>query len=212
MKKTKPSEVQAPQNAAKPALKNKKKEGAAKEAKSDATPKANGEQSKRQVKPRKRAADFLSSDEEDEGIEPETQKKQASNKKSKKDAKEDVSAAAATKKGSKAESANGKSKAKKPEPAVEESEADDASDDGGAPVLDDSEDDSEGAEDDQTAALIKGFESSGDEDASEDEGFDSKQPIPKVPDSKKAKRKILKKQKKAAEEGSGDSPGAVYVG
>lgn len=78
--------------------------------------------------------------------------------------------------------------------------------------MDDSEDESEGAEDDQTAALIKGFESSGDEDASEDEGFDSKQPVPKVPDSKKVKRKILKKQKKAAEEGAGDTPGVVYVG
>lgn len=88
------------------------------------------------------------------------------------------------------------------EPKKNEASGDDAS----------SGDDAQEGEDDQTVALIRGFESSGDEDASDDEGFDPDQPVPQIPDSKKAKRKILKKQKKAAEEGPGDQPGTVYVG
>ncbi|CRG85469.1 putative RNA-binding protein C1827,05c [Talaromyces islandicus] len=63
--------------------------------------------------------------------------------------------------------------------------------------------------DDQTADLIKGFESSGDEDPSDDEGLDSSKPVPRIPDSKKAKRKIQKKLKANEEP---ETPGAVYVG
>lgn len=64
--------------------------------------------------------------------------------------------------------------------------------------------------DDQTADLIKGFESSGDEeDPSDDEGLESGKPVPRIPDSKKAKRKIQKKLKNNEEP---ESPGAVYVG
>lgn len=176
-------------------MKNKKNAPAAKDTKSDAAPKTNGEkeQSKRQIKPRKRAADFLSSDEEDEPEvkEAEPEKKKSTNKKTKKE------------EAPKAEKASTKSKAKKqPTPEESEEEANASAPEGS---------DDEG-EDDQTTALIRGFESSGDEDASDDEGFDPKQPVPNIPDSKKAKRKILKKQKKAAEEGENQTPGTVYIG
>lgn len=63
--------------------------------------------------------------------------------------------------------------------------------------------------DDQTAELIRGFESSGDEDASEDEGFEAGKAVPRIPDSKKAKRKI---QKKLKENDQPNEPGTVYVG
>jgi nucleolar protein 15 len=70
---------------------------------------------------------------------------------------------------------------------------------------------SEDEEDDQTTALIRGFESSGDEDESADEVIDPDAPVPKIPDSKKAKRKILKLQKQNKSDSS-EQPGAVYVG
>ncbi|OJJ87134.1 RNA-binding protein [Aspergillus glaucus CBS 516.65] len=191
-----------------PAKKTKKVEPQpSEETKSDAAPKTNGEkeqqQPKRQIKPRKRAADFLSSDEEDEPEvkEAEPEKKKPTNKKTKKEEKED---APAKKEAPKAEKASTKSKAKK-QPTPEESEEEEAN----APASEGSDDE---GEDDQTTALIRGFESSGDEDASDDEGFDPKQPVPNIPDSKKAKRKILKKQKKAAEEGENQAPGTVYIG
>ena len=127
--------------------------------------KVNGEPT-RQVKPRKRAADFLSDNEDSESEDaPKTKietEKKLSNKKTK---KADGTAASA------------------------------------------SEDEEE---DDRTAALIRGFESSGDEDESGDEGFNPDQPVPKIPDSKKAKRKILKKQKENKQEA--EEPGTVYVG
>ncbi|EYE97845.1 uncharacterized protein EURHEDRAFT_493704 [Aspergillus ruber CBS 135680] len=194
-KKVEPQPSEAPKAAPKSALKNKKNAPAAKDTKSDAAPKTNGEkeQSKRQIKPRKRAADFLSSDEEDEPEvkEAEPEKKKSTNKKTKKE------------EAPKAEKASTKSKAKKqPTPEESEEEANASAPEGS---------DDEG-EDDQTTALIRGFESSGDEDASDDEGFDPKQPVPNIPDSKKAKRKILKKQKKAAEEGENQTPGTVYIG
>jgi nucleolar protein 15 len=64
-------------------------------------------------------------------------------------------------------------------------------------------------EDDRTVALIKGFESSGDEDPSEDEGFDPNKALPSIPDPKKTKRKILKRQTKISEV---ETPGTVYIG
>lgn len=72
-----------------------------------------------------------------------------------------------------------------------------------------SEDEEDEDLDDQTAALIKGFESSGDEDESADEGFDKEKPVPKIPDSKKTQRKIAKKLK---QNGAPEEPGTVYVG
>ncbi|ODM22328.1 hypothetical protein SI65_03174 [Aspergillus cristatus] len=207
-KKVEPQPSEAPKAAPKSALKNKKNAPVAKETKSDAAPKTNGEkeQPKRQIKPRKRAADFLSSDEEDESEvnEAEPEKKKPTNKKTKKEEKEDVSA---KKEAPKAEKASTKSSKKQKEPTPEESEEEEAEDNASASEGSDDE-----GEDDQTAALIRGFESSGDEDASDDEGFDPKQPVPNIPDSKKAKRKILKKQKKAAEEGENQTPGTVYIG
>ena len=164
--------------------------------------KFNGEPA-RQIKPRKRAADFLSDDEDSE---PEVDakpakaqaEKKASNKKTK---KEDGTAAPAAK--SKAANAKAAPKSKKPEVAADESDDDDsvASESG----------EGEEEEDDRTVALIKGFESSGDEDESGDEGYDPSKPVPKIPDSKKAKRKILKKQKDE-KSGNGEEPGVVYVG
>lgn len=71
-----------------------------------------------------------------------------------------------------------------------------------------SEEEIDDVEDDQTAALIKGFESSGDEDESGDEGYNSKMPIPKIPDTKKAEKKM----KKLQQGDSKDEPGTVYVG
>jgi nucleolar protein 15 len=203
----KPSEV--PKETPKSILKKNKKDAAATEQKSTSKVKLNGEPA-RQVKPRKRAADFLSDDESEPEVvasEPKAeadteQKKQPSKKKSK---KEDGTPAPATKAKT---SAAAKPKAKKPEPVVEESDDEDNEQ---VPVVSDdsSEDEEDDTLDDQTAALIKGFESSGDEDESGDEGFDPDQPVPKIPDSKKAKRKILKKQKK---HGEPEAPGTVYIG
>ncbi|QGA13565.1 hypothetical protein EYB26_001215 [Talaromyces marneffei] len=136
----------------------------------------------RKIKPRKRASDFLSDDEADNQSEEETKSTKKVEKKEK-DAKKTAPA----------------KKTKKVEVVEEESEAEG----------------SEGQEsendeiDDQTAELIKGFESSGDEDASEDEGFEAGKAVPRIPDSKKAKRKI---QKKLKENDQPDEPGTVYVG
>jgi nucleolar protein 15 len=92
--------------------------------------------------------------------------------------------------------AAGKKKSKKVEVAEQVSEAE--------------EENADDEVDDQTADLIKGFESSGDEeDPSDDEGLESGKPVPRIPDSKKAKRKI---QKKLKANGEPESPGAVYVG
>ncbi|KAJ5579007.1 rRNA processing protein gar2 [Penicillium hetheringtonii] len=116
------------------------------------------------------------------------------------------------------------SKAKKAEEVAGESDESDVSDDEDflvdSAASDDSEDEEEDideddeedeeAEDDQTAALIKGFESSGDEDDSGDEGFEAGKPVPRIPDSKKIKQKLLKKQKKNA--GTQEEPGTVYIG
>jgi nucleolar protein 15 len=167
--------------APKPVLK-RKENGTA--PKTDGSVKANGA-SARDIKPRKRAADFLSDEEDDEPAAP-APEKQAAKKKSK---KEDTT-----------------KRAKKAEKVVEESEESDEE------AVEDIISEPESGEDeldDQTAELIKGFESSGDEDASDDEGFNPDQPVPRIPDSKKAKRKILKKQKKGE---APEEPGTVYIG
>ncbi|KAJ5610237.1 rRNA processing protein gar2 [Penicillium lagena] len=181
-KKTKKADAKPAQTkdaAPKPALK-KKENGTA--PKTDASVKANGEPA-RQIKPRKRAADFLGDEENDEPAAP-APEKQAEKKKSK---KEDTS-----------------KKAKKAEKVVEESDEEIVGD-----VISEPESGEDEDLDDQTAELIKGFESSGEEDASEDEGFNPDQPVPRIPDSKKAKRKILKKQKQG---NTPSEPGTVYIG
>lgn len=140
----------------------------------------------RKIKPRKRASDFLSDDEEDNESAEETKSKKQKESAKKVEKKETKQAAPA--------------KAKK----VEVAEQDESEEEG-------SEDQESGNDeiDDQTAELIKGFESSGDEDASEDEGFEAGKAVPRIPDSKKAKRKI---QKKLKENDQPDEPGTVYVG
>ncbi|KAE8145282.1 hypothetical protein BDV25DRAFT_74034 [Aspergillus avenaceus] len=159
--------------------------------------KVNGEPA-RQVKPRKRAADFLSDNDDSEADVPE-KKFEVENKSSNKKTKKADGTAGPAPKGKNAK-AQGQTKQKKTEESDEEMEAVASS----ASESEDEEDD------DRTTALIKGFESSGDEDESGDEGFDPDQPVPKIPDSKKAKRKILKKQKENKQET--EEPGTVYVG
>lgn len=61
---------------------------------------------------------------------------------------------------------------------------------------------------DQTAALLKGFESSGEEDGSGDEGFKQGQDVPALPDAKKLNKKL----KLANKQGEGQESGVVYVG
>lgn len=180
----------------------KKENGTAKskETKSESSANANGAPA-RQVKPRKRAADFLS-DEENEKPAPATTKRPVT-KKTKKD---ETTAAPAAKKSASAKVGKPTPKAKKVEEVPEES--DDEEFDIHASESEESEEEIDDVEDDQTAALIKGFESSGDEDESGDEGYDSKQPIPKIPDTKKAEKKV----KKLQEGNSKDEPGTVYVG
>ncbi|KAI9841715.1 MAG: hypothetical protein M1837_000448 [Sclerophora amabilis] len=60
---------------------------------------------------------------------------------------------------------------------------------------------------DQTAALLKGFESSDEDDGSGDEGFEKGRPVPALPQDKKLQRKL-----KGVSTGSTQEPGAVYVG
>lgn len=207
-KKVEAKPAEAPKDDAPKPIPKKNEKGAEKSKKTsvDSAAKINGK-SARQVKPRKRAADFLSDDEETTA--PAPAEKKAGNKKSK---KEETVPAAAGKKAA--------SKAKKVEEVAEESDEEDdedflvdsaASDDSEEEEEDIDEDDEEDeAEDDQTAALIKGFESSGDEDESGDEGYSAGKPVPKIPDSKKIKQKLLKKQKKNA--GTPEEPGTVYIG
>lgn len=68
------------------------------------------------------------------------------------------------------------------------------------------EDGSEAEVDDQTEALLKGFESSDDEDINEEEAFKAGQAIPKID------KKAAKKAKAAASVASDEKPGVVYLG
>lgn len=166
-----------------------KKKGAEEKANSSAkaTVPETADAPARKIKPRKRASDFLSDDEDDKENEEETKskkQKESAKKVEKKETKKEAPA----------------KKTKKVE-VVEQNESEDEGSE---------EQESENDEiDDQTAELIKGFESSGDEDASEDEGFEAGKAVPRIPDSKKAKRKI---QKKLKENDQPDEPGTVYVG
>ncbi|KAL2829604.1 hypothetical protein BJY01DRAFT_123493 [Aspergillus pseudoustus] len=197
-KKTKKAEAKAAV-VAEPAEETPKSILKKNKAKAASKPKANGD-APRPIKPRKRAADFLSDDESEAEVEApkKTAEKDTKSKPTtKKSKQEDGTAAPVKEKPAKA----GK-KAKKLEIVPSDSEDEGVS-------LNAAESDDE--EDDQTTALIRGFESSGDEDESADEGLDPDAPIPKIPDSKKAKRKILKLQKQNKSEAPGQ-PGAIYVG
>lgn len=61
---------------------------------------------------------------------------------------------------------------------------------------------------DQSAALLKGFESSEEENVSGDEGFKQGQDVPALPDAKKLNKKL----KLANKQGEGVGSGVVYVG
>lgn len=63
--------------------------------------------------------------------------------------------------------------------------------------------------DDQTEALLKGFESDGDEEENSTEELENGQLIPKLPS---VSTKALKKLKKAEQSETSDKPGVVYVG
>ncbi|PWY93791.1 hypothetical protein BO94DRAFT_487274 [Aspergillus sclerotioniger CBS 115572] len=201
-KKVEAKPAESPKDTPKSILKKAKQNESAAKNDPASKVKANG-QPARQIKPRKRAADFISDNEDSEPeaavAEPKAEKKPTI----KKSKKEDGTAAPATKAKQAKPEPKAATKAKKAEPVAEESEEEDES---AASDASQSEDE----EDDRTTALIKGFESSGDEDESGDEGFNPDQPVPKIPDSKKAKRKILKKQKENA--GQAEEPGTVYVG
>lgn len=209
-KKVDPKPSESTNDAPKPILKKKPSDSAIAEDKSASKLKLNGK-STREAKPRKRAADFLSDDENSESdaaateVKEETKKEKPSKKKSK---KEDGASAPVTK-DQKSKSDSDKKPRTISKPKKSEAKADVSDDDDDDASSAASSSNNEDGEDDQTAALIKGFESSGDEDASEDEGFDPTKPLPKVPDSKKAKRKILKMQKKSDEP---EEPGTVYIG
>ncbi|EKV19485.1 Ribosomal biogenesis protein Gar2 [Penicillium digitatum] len=182
-------------------LKKNEKGTKSKTEKAAAPAKTNGEPT-RQVKPRKRAADFLTDEEAEDSVAPVQAEKKAEKKPAaKKSKKEEAEPAPAPKKAA-AKKAGPKSK--KPEPVVE-SEEEDA--EANVSPADDSDSENEG--DDQTEALIKGFESSGDEDESDGEGYKEGEPIPKAPDTKKAERKLAKQLRK---NGPPEEPGTVYLG
>ncbi|EEP80783.1 predicted protein [Uncinocarpus reesii 1704] len=153
----------------------------------------------REIKPRKRAADFLSDDEDSTPKDRESVakgSKQATTepvKPAKKKAKEDVTPNSENDSSKHSEVKETKEPAKKPKKQTE------------APVEEEDE-----SEDEQILDLIKGFESSGDEDASEDEGFEPGQNVPQIPDSKQVKRKMKKAKKNHTDEP--EEPGTVYVG
>ncbi|KAL4767657.1 hypothetical protein BDW60DRAFT_145841 [Aspergillus nidulans var. acristatus] len=194
-KKTKKVEAKAAEPAETPkSILKKNKTNGAKEEKTS-KPKANGD-APRPVKPRKRAADYMSDDESEDEVPVKKADKETKTKPSAKKTKQEDGTAAPVKE--KADKAGKKAKKLEIVPSDSEEEA--------ASAAEDSEE-----EDDQTTALIRGFESSGDEDESGDEGIDPEAPVPKIPDSKKAKRKILKLQKQNKAESS-EQPGVVYVG
>ncbi|KAJ5320431.1 hypothetical protein N7508_000714 [Penicillium antarcticum] len=202
-KKTKKVEAKAAQNPKDivPKSISKKKESTKPKAdKAAASPKTKT-QPTREVKPRKRAADFLT-DEEVEAPAPAKADKKAEKKPANKKSKKEETEAAPTPKKAAAKKAAPKSK--KSEPVVESEEEDEEM--VSAAEESEAEDD---ADDDQTAALIKGFESSDDEGESGDEGYKEGQPIPQIPDSKKAQRKLAKQQKA---NGVPEEPGTVYIG
>ncbi|CAG7928359.1 unnamed protein product [Penicillium olsonii] len=209
-KKTKKAETKAEaskEDVPKSTLKKKETAAKSKVDKTAAPAKPKAEPT-RQMKPRKRAADFLT-DEETEAPAPakadkKAEKKTAEKPAAKKSKKDETEAAPASKKAAPKKAAAKKTE-KKPEPVESEDEEDVEVP---TAVV---ESESEG-EDDQTADLIKGFESSDDEDES-GEGYKEGQPIPKAPDTKKAERKLAKAlAKELKKNGPPEEPGTVYIG
>ena len=212
VKKTKKVEVvpgEAQEKTPKSILK-KNKPAASKGTEDDGSSlKLNGERA-RPVKPRKRAADFLSDEEDSDGSEahPDTTKKASKASPGSKKAKKTEIASSAivdeqapeAERTKSAKTSGKEEKKRKTDDAVEEED--------GVSSVSDSDDD--GIENDQAVAFLKGFESSGDEDDGEGEEYDPNQPVPNIPDSKKVKRKLLKKQKKLTD--TVEQPGTVYVG
>jgi len=173
-----------------------------------ATLKLKGEPA-RTIKPRKRAADFLS---DDENTEPKVQASQSeaeaetanfSRRKSKKTASDELPIAPK-------EYASRVDKSKTNGVETKAENVDAIPEGLGKPPDSEGEQDSDESEDDQTTALITGFESSGDEDASDDQGFDPESPVLTIPNPKKIRRKISRKQKRSAD--TVEVPGTVYVG
>ncbi|OJD26449.1 hypothetical protein ACJ73_02162, partial [Blastomyces percursus] len=180
----------------------------------------------RQIRPRKRAADFCD-DEAEEGDREKIKQKpvtsspaavksksseaeKPSKKKSKKAAEvpeppvPSAAKNAATKADSGKESLSANKSGKKSKNVTEPSKEISRQN------PDDENAGSEGeGDDDQTAALIQGFESSGDEDISGDEGFEPGKGVPAIPDAKQMKRKLRKMKRNTTE---AEEPGTVYVG
>ncbi|KAI1974671.1 nucleolar protein [Ophidiomyces ophidiicola] len=154
----------------------------------------------RDIKPRKRAADFLSDDEADA-----TKLSKKGTKSSKKVTDEIVKP---VKKKAKEEPASTSlvtskkpsSKDKKVKESKELAKA----------VVETSPEEDEQEDEGDDAEFLRGFESSGEEDASGDEGFAHGQEVPQIPDSKQVKRKIRSMKKHHPDEK--DEPGVVYLG
>ncbi|KAI4169630.1 MAG: hypothetical protein LQ343_005569 [Gyalolechia ehrenbergii] len=105
----------------------------------------------------------------------------------------------AAKRASKNDQKSGRSEGKDDaEPAADESGLDDEDED---------QDEDNFEEGDQTLALIKGFESEGDDEVNDDEGFKEGMKVPQVP-----KNKDLTKKLKAAKDGDEEEAGVIYVG
>ncbi|PGH02120.1 nucleolar protein 15 [Blastomyces parvus] len=226
-KKSTSKPVKAQEDAPKPILKKPK----AAEATNGDLPKSGPvkvtSEPAREIRPRKRAADFLSDDEAEGGDREKSKKKpvasspaaakstsaeaeKLSKKKSKKAAEvtEPSVPSAAKKSATKADS--GKESSSTSKSTKKSKDATEPSKEISRQIAEDESEGSEGEQDDdQTAALIQGFESSGDEDISGDEGFEPGKGVPAIPDAKQMKRKLRKMKKNTME---AEEPGTVYVG
>ncbi|EEH33329.1 rRNA processing protein gar2 [Paracoccidioides lutzii Pb01] len=225
---SKPAKTHENENVPKPILKKSKSAEATNGDSPKAVPVKVTSAPARQIRPRKRAADFLS-EEEEEGDREESKKKpvmsspiatkpinkdlgKPSKKKSKKGAEAHTASASSTKQAAtnvdtekeilSTSKVSKKSKIDiKPSKEIHTQIADDENE--GSAAEEDNDDD------DQTAALIQGFESSGDEDVSGDEGFAPGKKIPAIPDAKQLKRRLRKMKKTGTET---QEPGTIYVG
>ncbi|KAL8718070.1 MAG: hypothetical protein Q9225_004753 [Loekoesia sp. 1 TL-2023] len=95
--------------------------------------------------------------------------------------------------------AKGKGKAERAEPAADEPGFDEPEEDGDAESFE---------EGDQTLALIKGFESEGDDEPNTNEGFKEGMKMPQIPKSKD----LTKKLKAVKEDDAEEEPAVIYVG
>ncbi|EQL28686.1 hypothetical protein BDFG_08599 [Blastomyces dermatitidis ATCC 26199] len=181
----------------------------------------------RQIRPRKRAADFLSDDEAEEGDREKSKKKSVtsspaaakskssaaekpSKKKSKKAAEVPRPSVPSAAKTTATKADSGKESLSASKSSKESKDVTEASKEISRQIAEDENEGSEGeGDDDQTTALIQGFESSGDEDISGDEGFEPGKGVPAIPDAKQMKRKLRKMKKNTTE---AEEPGTIYVG